>query len=60
MEKLDIPVFLESGSKRTLAIVPIWPGWCRVSSDEPSVLKVLLEYAATICKSTGHRGVVFS
>jgi hypothetical protein len=59
MEKLDIPVYLESGSKRTLAIVPIWPGWCRVSSDEPSVLKVLMEYAPRYAKALAIEGLSF-
>jgi hypothetical protein len=59
MEKLDIPVYLESGSNRTLAIVPQWPGWCRVSADEPSVLQALLDYAPRYAKALAVEGLTF-
>jgi hypothetical protein len=59
MDKLDIPVYLESGRKRTLAIVPQWPGWCRVSADETSALQTLLDYAPRYAKALAIEGLSF-
>jgi hypothetical protein len=43
LNKID--VYLEIGSKRTVAGVLDWPGWCRVGRDESSALQALLDYA---------------
>jgi hypothetical protein len=39
-----IPVYLEIGSKRTIASALEWPGWCRSGRDEPSALEALAAY----------------
>lgn len=38
------PIFLEIGSKRTIAGAIDWPGWCRIARDEESALAALLAY----------------
>jgi len=59
MEKLDIPVYLEVGSKRTFAIVPKWPGWCRSGLDETSSLQALMDYAPRYAKALSVEGLSF-
>jgi hypothetical protein len=41
----QIPVYIETGSKRTFAGAIEWPGWCRSARDEESSLQKLLDYA---------------
>lgn len=38
-----IPIYLETGKKRTFAGALDWPGWCRSGSDEDSALQALLD-----------------
>jgi hypothetical protein len=45
-----IDVYLEVGSKRTIAGALEWPGWCRIARDEESALAALLEYAPRYAK----------
>lgn len=40
-----IDVYLEAGSKRTIAGALDWPGWCRVGRDADSALEALMLYA---------------
>jgi hypothetical protein len=40
-----IDVYLETGSKRTIAGAVEWPGWCRAARDEDSALQSLIDYA---------------
>jgi hypothetical protein len=40
-----IEIYLEIGSKRTIAGAIEWPGWCRIGRDEESALQSLLDYA---------------
>jgi hypothetical protein len=40
-----IKVYLEIGSKRTVAGAIDWPGWCRIGRDEASAIQALLDYA---------------
>ncbi len=40
-----ISIYLETGSKRTLASALAWPGWCRGGRDEAEALQALLAYA---------------
>jgi hypothetical protein len=37
-------VYLEVGTRRTIAAALDWPGWCRAGRDEASALQTLLEY----------------
>jgi hypothetical protein len=39
-----IEVYLEVGSKRTIAGALEWPGWCRVGRDEAEALQALFDY----------------
>ncbi len=51
-----IDVYLESGSKRVLAVAVDWPGWCRGGKDEGSALAALLQAApryAAVVKAAG-------
>ncbi len=41
---MNIPVYLEVGSKRTFAGALDWPGWSRSGKDEASALEALLNY----------------
>jgi hypothetical protein len=55
-----IPVILESGSKRTLAMASAWPGWCRSGRDEESALQALLDYAPRYARVMNNGGVKFT
>ncbi len=37
-------VYLEVGTRRTIAAALDWPGWCRMGQDEGGALQALLEY----------------
>ena len=39
-----LSVYLEIGSRRTIAAALDWPGWCRVGRDEGSALQALFDY----------------
>jgi hypothetical protein len=41
---MNIPVYLELGSKRTFAGALDWPGWSRSGKDEAAALETLLNY----------------
>jgi hypothetical protein len=41
-----IPVYLETGSKRTFAVAVDWPGWARSGRTEDDALDALAAYAA--------------
>jgi hypothetical protein len=43
---MKLPVYLESGTKRTFAAAIDWPGWCRSGRDEADALAELLAYGA--------------
>ena len=46
VRRLDrIEVYLEIGSKRTVAGAIDWPGWCRIGRDEESALQSLADCA---------------
>jgi len=40
----SIPIYLETGQKRTFACALDWPGWSRSGRDEESAIQALLEY----------------
>jgi hypothetical protein len=40
----DLKVYLEVGSRRTIAAALDWPGWCRLGRDEDSALQALFDY----------------
>jgi hypothetical protein len=42
---MNIPVYLEIGSKRIFASARDWPGWSRAGHDEASALQALVDYA---------------
>ncbi len=42
---MNIPAYLEIGSKRTFAVALDWPGWSRSGKDETLALDALLNYA---------------
>ena len=39
-----LSVYLEIGSRRTIAAALDWPGWCRIGRDEDSALQALFDY----------------
>jgi hypothetical protein len=41
----SIPVFIETGQKKTIAGAIDWPGWCRIAKDQTFALERLLAYA---------------
>ena len=41
---MQIPVYIEAGSKRSFACAVEWPGWSRSGRDEESALQALLDY----------------
>ena len=45
-----IPVYLETGSKRTFAVAIDWPGWARSGRTEDDALDALARYAARYAK----------
>ena len=54
-----ISVVLESASKRTLALVPAWPGWCRSGRDGDAALQSLLDSAHRYAKVMQVAGIKF-
>ncbi|HEX2053031.1 MAG TPA: hypothetical protein VHJ78_04790 [Actinomycetota bacterium] len=40
-----IPIYLETGSKRTFACSVEWPGWCRSGKTDQAAVEALLEAA---------------
>jgi hypothetical protein len=44
-ESVPLPIYLESGSKRTFAGALEWPGWCRGGKTEAAAIEALLAYA---------------
>jgi hypothetical protein len=43
-------IYLEVGTRRTIAGVLDWPGWCRIEQDEASALQSLMEYGPRYAK----------
>src|SRR5512139_1995305 len=43
-------IYLEVGTRRTIAGALDWPGWCRVGQDEASALQSLVEYGPRYAK----------
>lgn len=54
-----IEVYLEIGQKRTFAIAPVWPGWCRSGRDEASALQSLYDYAPRYALALGGTSLDF-
>ncbi len=51
-----VPVYIETGSRRTVAAAVDWPGWSRGGRDEQSALQALFDYApryARVVRSSG-------
>ncbi len=46
-----IPVYLETGERRTFAGAIDWPGWCRSGRDEAEALAALLEAAPRFARA---------
>jgi hypothetical protein len=42
---MQVPVYIEQGSKRLFACAIDWPGWCRSGRDEAGALDALADYA---------------
>jgi hypothetical protein len=45
LAEIEIPIYLEIGSKRTFACSLDWPGWCRSSKTEEAAIEALIESA---------------
>ncbi len=41
---MPIPIYIESGAKKTFAVAVEWPGWARSGKDEQSAIQALLDY----------------
>jgi hypothetical protein len=54
-----IGVYLELGSKRTLAGALEWPGWCRGGRDEATALRALVDYAPRYASASAGAGLAF-
>lgn len=54
-----IAVYLEVGSKRTIAGAIDWPGWCRVGRDEDAALQALVENAPRYAQVLRHTQLSF-
>jgi hypothetical protein len=52
-------VYLEVGTKRTLAGALAWPGWCRVGRDEPAALQALAAYGPRYARVLQAAGIDF-
>ena len=56
MASQPIPVYLETGKKRTFACSIEWPGWCRSGKTEEAALEALAEVApryAEVARAAG-------
>lgn len=56
MADVDIPVYLEIGTKRTFAGSIDWPGWCRPGKTEQAAIEALAQAApryAEVAKRAG-------
>ncbi len=56
----QVPVYIETGSKRTFAGAIEWPGWCRSARDEESALQKLFDYAARYQRALANTPVAFN
>jgi hypothetical protein len=45
LAEIEIPIYLEIGSKRTFACSLDWPGWCRSGKTEEAAIEALIESA---------------
>ncbi len=45
MADIEIPIYLEIGSKRTFACSVDWPGWCRSGKAEEAAIEALIQSA---------------
>lgn len=43
-------IYLEVGTRRTIAAALDWPGWCRIGQDEASAIQSLVEYGPRYAK----------
>jgi hypothetical protein len=55
----SINVYLEIGKKRSIATVPDWPGWCRISKDENLALQALVDYGPRYARVFQGSGIDF-
>ncbi len=55
-----IPVYLETGKKRTFASAIDWPGWSRSGRDEESALQALVDSASRLARALAGTGLAFS
>ena len=46
-----VPVYLETGAKRTFAVAVEWPGWARSGRTEEDALAALVEYSPRYARS---------
>ena len=46
-----IEIYLEVGSKRTIAGAIEWPGWCRIGRDEESAHQALFDYTSRYARA---------
>ncbi len=56
---MNIPVYLEVGTKRTFAGAIDWPGWTRSGKDEASALDALLTYELRYATAVRHARLGF-
>lgn len=54
-----IQVYLEAGIKRTFAVVPDWPGWCRSGREENAALQALVDYGPRYARVLKHTDFKF-
>jgi hypothetical protein len=54
-----IPVYLETGKRRTFAGALDWPGWCRSGRDETAAMETLLNYSPRYARVLLAQGIAF-
>lgn len=59
MRKAAIPVYLESGKRKTFAGALDWPGWCRSGRDESAALQALVNYGPRYKSALSGSGLKF-
>jgi hypothetical protein len=57
--KNGIEVYIESGTKRVLAVAVDWPGWCRSGKDEAAALEALIQAAPRYARILDQTGLTF-
>ncbi|MPZ49133.1 MAG: hypothetical protein GEU75_07515 [Dehalococcoidia bacterium] len=56
---MDIPIYLETGTRRVFACSVEWPGWCRSARDESSAIEALADYLPRYARVAEKAGIPF-